>query len=299
MLEPQARGVVYVAIGDSYLEEARQSASSLKAIHPNLLITLFSSTSVSASCFNEFILIEHPQPTHLDKLYGIVRSPYERTLFLDTDTYICGEIDSVFDLLDRFDLAASQAPIRFRESSVPVEYWKDVPESFAEFNSGVIAVRKSPSVQRMLEDWLARYNEYLKQERIRGSKRVTDQPSFRQVLYLSGLRIATLTAEYNCRFTNIGYPGMLGYVDGPVRILHGRHHDLPGIARAINTQTGPRTHILRNGRLEVQPAISREQLARREPRIREIRSRIGRQVRRIGAVARTLTSRLNEHSVGS
>lgn len=292
MPESQARGVVYVAIGNSFIDEARQSAASLRAIHPNLSITLFSSISINASCFDQVVIVENPQPAHLDKLNGIIRSPYDRTLYLDTDTYICGEIESVFDLLDRFDLAASHSPIRFRESNVPVENWKDVPASFAQLNSGVIALCKSPCVEKMLTAWLLRYQEYLKQGHLSEPYRVWDQPSFRQALYLSDLRIATLTAEYNCRFMTFGYPGMPGYVDGLVRILHGRHHNLAEVARAINAFKGPRTHILRNGRLEVQRAVSRESSARQGQRIKKILSRLGRQARGLGPLLRRNSPRV-------
>ncbi|MGD1716608.1 hypothetical protein [Dapis sp. BLCC M172] len=60
-------------------------------------------------------------------------------------------------------------------------------------------------------------------------KHLHDQPSFREALYHSNLRVATLIPEYNCRFV------MAGYVDREVKILHGRHTNLPAIAKRINS----------------------------------------------------------------
>ena len=65
-----------------------------------------------------------------------------------------------------------------------------------------------------------------------------DQPAFREALYYSKLRVATLTPEYNCRFI------MPGYVDKEVKILHGKHTDLPEIAKKINSYKKKRIFML-------------------------------------------------------
>ncbi len=39
-------------------------------------------------------------------------SPYEHTLFLDADTYICDNINELFDLLELFDLALAHDTFR-------------------------------------------------------------------------------------------------------------------------------------------------------------------------------------------
>ena len=63
-----------------------------------------------------------------------------------------------------------------------------VPKCFPEFNSGVIAFKKSSMTT--FEKWLDIYTS----EPVK-----PDQPAFRKAVYLSHLRVATLTPEYNNR----------------------------------------------------------------------------------------------------
>lgn len=37
----------------------------------------------------------------------MLHSPFEHTIFLDTDTFVCGDFSELFDLLDHFDIAMS------------------------------------------------------------------------------------------------------------------------------------------------------------------------------------------------
>ena len=76
-------------------------------------------------------------------------------------------------------------------------------------------------------------------------KGVNDQPSLRESVYRSTLRVATLPPEYNCRITS------LGYVHGAVKIFHGRHPDLEGLARRVNSSTTGRLYRMNGSRFEV------------------------------------------------
>jgi hypothetical protein len=64
--------------------------------------------------------------------------------------------------------------------------------------------------------------------------RTQDQASFRAAAYLSELRIATLSPEYNCRFP---FPTS---VCGEVKILHGHAEpaELAEIGRLLNRKRG-------------------------------------------------------------
>src|SRR5262249_53213844 len=71
-----------------------------------------------------------------------------------------------------------------------------------------------------------------------------DQVAMRVALYGSGLRIATLPLEFNCRFHTFGY------LNGTVKILHGRipgttqsQAKLRAIAKKINRHPIPRVFI--------------------------------------------------------
>jgi hypothetical protein len=183
------------------------------------------------------------------KIPHISASPYNETLFLDSDTYVCGDLTQLFALTDAFDLAAAHAPMR------AIYEVEGVPDSFPEFNTGVIVFRRSPDVQAVLSSWadlFSRYLERLHDDAIRwlhpADRRwhaLNDQGAFREALYRSRLRLTTLPPEYNCRFT------VPGFVDGPVRILHGRGLHLPSVAVAINSVSTRRGYQERSNRLRL------------------------------------------------
>jgi hypothetical protein len=245
------RGVIYVAFGQEYLSEVLVSAASVKRHMPDLPITLFCDRKTACPDVDQVVRVEPDVsfPGCAAKIRYIAASPYEQTLFLDSDTYVCADLADLFALLDAFDLAAAHAPTR---ATYEVE---GVPDSFPEFNTGVILSRQSSEVRNLFSDWADLYLRHL--ERVdRGAlrwlqpadrrwHRLNDQGAFREALYRSGLRVATLPPEYNCRFT------APGFVDGPVRILHGRGADLSRIAAEINAIRSRRGYEERSGRLRL------------------------------------------------
>ncbi|MBO9998140.1 MAG: hypothetical protein J7641_03880 [Cyanobacteria bacterium SID2] len=230
-----SRGVVYVATGGLHLREACRSVVSLKVKMPDLHVTLFTDFVGKLPGFDRIERIEHPHYSYFDKVLYIPKTPYDRTVFLDTDTYICHDFRELFDLLDRFDLAAAHAPSRF---AYRVE---GVPDSFPEFNTGVIVFRKTPDVWDFFLDWRERY----KLDRERSGREKfgdfpPDQPTFRDAIYHSFLRVSTLTPEYNFRFI---YPT---FASGNVKILHGRNSNLDAVCRQVNKLKGMRVSVLKS-----------------------------------------------------
>lgn len=197
-------GVLYIAIGDRYLAAAAESARSLRREMPRIPIALGSDVRTAPEPFDELVPIEDDDG-YRAKNRGMAASPFGRTVMLDVDTYVARPLQPVFQLLDRFDMALAHAPNRI---TLPLE---DVPESFPEFNTGVIVFGKSPVTDSVFDEWLVEYEKLLPFDP--PSK---DQPSFRRVAYRrADLRIATLVPEYNQRFT------MAGYFNQPVSVLHG------------------------------------------------------------------------------
>ena len=98
-------GVIYVATGSDYVELARTSAASLRAVEPGLLIDLFTDDldRLDLGVFDQVHRIAVPEPR--SKLTCMALTRFERTLFLDADTLVVGALGDLFDLLDRFDCA--------------------------------------------------------------------------------------------------------------------------------------------------------------------------------------------------
>src|SRR5688500_10192769 len=98
-------GIIYVATGDRYRDEAVGACTSLKQCMPHVPVALFTDIPEVASLFDHVIVLDNPTCDFGDKIRGIQCSPFVRTIFLDTDTCVCDDISDLFDLLDHFDLA--------------------------------------------------------------------------------------------------------------------------------------------------------------------------------------------------
>jgi hypothetical protein len=226
-------GFVYVATGMAYLPEAFRSAESLRRHHPDAPICLI--TDHPPEDRGPFTEIREPEGavrhTPIDKVLAY-EAPYDRVIFLDTDTFVLGDLSPVFRMLERFDLALLQDLNRGWNYELP-----DVPVSFSEFNTGVVAFRKSAAMADFFAAWSREYDEMRNEYGF-----VTDQPSFRRTLFHSDLRVAPLPSEFhflgdmpNCTLWN-------------VRLIHGRG-DHERIARQVNEELGLRAYVPEIGTL--------------------------------------------------
>lgn len=227
------RGIVYIATGRKYVEEAAVSARSVKEFMPNLHITLFSDLEEESSdftgFFDEIIKISDPDGSCRDKIRPLRDTPYEKTLFLDTDTFLCSPVYDVFDMLDQFDIALAHAPDRY-QYDLP-----DLPDCFTELNSGVIAYRKTKEVDDLFKKWEATFYTMLDHDQ--DSHR--DQHSLRDTLYRSSVRFLVLPPEYNFRTICPNFAGK----HCRVKILHGRHAELKKVAARLNRSQRARVFL--------------------------------------------------------
>jgi hypothetical protein len=216
-------GVLYVAIGtEEYRREAIASATSLRLLSPSLSIALATDGDAAPAVFDQIVRIEERDGFRA-KIVALRQSPFDRTIFLDSDTRVVAELSALFELLERFEIAAAHAPNRV---TLALE---EIPAAFPELNTGVIACRRSKGTDALLDRWLVEF------DRLAPSQPLSmDQPSFRRALYESDVRLAILTPEFNMRFE------MAGYHNDMVRVLHGRTDEKTygRVAQAMNTDIG-------------------------------------------------------------
>lgn len=216
------RGIVYIATGERFIQEASLSAESVKSVMPETPITLMTDTEVEYDIFDDVVHIEGPRYDFGDQVSHLEQTPYDRTIFLDSDIYLDNPIDDLFDVLDEFDLAAAHNQRNYSSKRVDMDAIEAIPECFPEYNSGVVAFETSPRVMEFFDQWQEVYNTV----RSRGQKH--NQAAFRLALYRSDLRIATLPLEYNCVFRR---PGC---VNGPVKVFHGRLISVEGPGASLS-----------------------------------------------------------------
>ena len=186
-MERQGAGVLFVAAGDVHVAAARAAAASVRETNPGLAIAIFCDARDPGPEFDQATFIENGRAR--SKVDALFRTPFERTLYLDTDTRVRGDLADMFRLLDRFDLAVAQVTRAYKASYR--KSWKaDVPDAFPQHNGGVILYRSSPVALDFMRDWQANYD---------AAGVVGDQMTFRDLLWSSDLRFCVLPERFNLR----------------------------------------------------------------------------------------------------
>ncbi len=214
MNEPSDRGIVYVAAGEEFVKEARISAESVKAVMPDVPITLFTDQETVPPVFDNVHEMDGPRYDGGDRVFHADQTPYERTLFLDTDIHFTESVDEIFDLLNSFDVAACINQRTYSSDRIDMPKINELPGAFPEYNGGVLAFRRTDRTEKFLSLWRETYREVLEHGQVH------NQGALRYALYHSDVRIATLRSEYNCVFRRAGC------VNGPVKLFHGRLLDI-------------------------------------------------------------------------
>lgn len=241
----QEHGILYFAKGEEFIEEAKISAQQANSVMPDCQITVVTDQDVTADCFDTVLGDESPFLKR-DKARAMQRTPYDKTLYMDTDTYIDQPAWELFDLLDEFDLAVRKNRDCYHIPTGGSEVVAGVPPGVPEFNTGIIPYRDTPAVMEMLADWEERCLQ----------DHDSDQRTFRPALYHSDVRFCTLQNRYNCMYRNDNV------VNGEVKIFHGplvdrdRDHISTVVARQkLNQNTGFRIHRTFSGELFVNPPL--------------------------------------------
>jgi hypothetical protein len=229
----KSRGIIYIATGRKYVDEALSSARSVKAHMPDIQVSLFSDLDTdemdTAGIVDSVFEIAAVDHSCRDKIRPLLTTPFDKTLFLDTDTFVCEPVYDVFDLLDRFDIALAQAPDRYQY------HLPHLPDCFTEFNSGVIAFRKNRRTIDLLASWEETFFRMLDVDE--GSYR--DQHSLRDAIYRSDARLFVLPPEYNFRTICPNYAGK----NCQVKIIHGRHADFHKVSTRLNRSNDARVFL--------------------------------------------------------
>lgn len=225
----EKKGLVYVATGEKYIREAEISAQSAQRVMPDIPIALFTNDgSYQNPLFSYIFVVESYSNMLSDKIDPLLSTPFEKSIFIDTDTYLCDGIEDVFELLDNFDLAVAHAYDR-RPANVPV------PDCFPELNTGVIAFVRSPKMDELLKKWRVLFDEYFQSD----ARVVNDQAAFRKVLYDSDLRFYILPPEYNMRPQ---FPAIAGRGE-KMKVLHAREIDHEEWRTKVNSEPSPKIRV--------------------------------------------------------
>jgi hypothetical protein len=218
-------GVVYCAANAAaYLREAAVSAASVRARMPSISITLFTNISPLEESQQEVFdsIVRIPQQEvpagwawgMLARIKSLQRSPYDRTLHLDTDTCVIGDrFSTLFSACDEFEIAMPEAK---REGSFDRRYFNRPI-----FTPSVMVYRRSERVMKLFCAWEQVMRRNLMRpdtsllEQLCGRQLSPDQALIERLLksdqvslaevhrpdrpFLADLRWETLSDEFNVR----------------------------------------------------------------------------------------------------
>jgi hypothetical protein len=229
-----SRGFVYVAWGEKFVEEARRSAAALKE-HMQLPVTLITTQAIENSAPFDAVIEAAFTATYRDKI-KMRLSPYDETIFLDTDIAVLGPLDELFHLLDRFDIAyqPSAPSDHYEISGVPMH-------AFYEPSAGILVWKRNKATSAFFDIWDA---EYTKQESAFGNG-AWDQRSLRAALWNSDVRLLPLGSDWQVMSFEAAV------CMNRVRIVHGRGKDALSAIEQCNDIVGPRLYIPKIGFIRV------------------------------------------------
>jgi hypothetical protein len=146
-----SRGVIYlVSGGRSYLGELLTSLRSLRRYEPTLPVTVFSRFALPAGTPCSWVPFRSDHHPLKEKVMVLPLSPYEETLFLDTDTTILGPVQPIFDYLNELD---------FVVGNMFLGDWSVKPTKLLalvkpdDYNTGVLVFRRTPETGAFLDKW--------------------------------------------------------------------------------------------------------------------------------------------------
>ena len=215
-MNPGREGLLFVATGQAYLEEAAASARASRPFldgRPIAVVTDCVQEALQLGVFDRVFPHPDPRGSYRDKIPPLLQLPFARTLFLDSDARLTAPANDLFAALGRAHLGAALAPVRR-----PPGWWDArVPTLFPELNSGVLLLRRSWRQRLLIWRWLRLYDALHA-----SCDQTWDQASLRSVVWQLqrrlGLRLAHLPPEANLRTPK---PWVAG--EGlPVHVVHGR-----------------------------------------------------------------------------
>jgi hypothetical protein len=213
-LSHSSKGFIYATTGEQYTILARRSARNLRAVMPDAQIDLFTDQSVDDPVFNQIHRLK--DSWFRPRMQALSHSRFYRTIVLDADLIVVGDIAELFDAVDRCDLAASistgRPPLMYRSQP-------EIPRNFPYVNAGMMVVKRTRRMMSLLLEW---------DHMMRANGLRKDQPALRWLLFHRRVPFQVLAQEYN--LVNLDLLRMWEPHYGAPRVLHVQalHKSPPG-----------------------------------------------------------------------
>ncbi len=188
MGEKANRGVIFFAKGSRHVNSVIKAAKSIKDFN-DLKIHVFSDKEVRSEYIDSYEIIDISKKLKSNKIQSLSQTPFDQTIYLDTDIRVVNPIDELFSLLGKYDLAVCHAHNRVSTHN-KFNYNQAIPYSFPQLNTGVIVFNRNKQTQTLFDKWEKEFEE-------RNVNK--DQVPFRELLWELDINFFVLPPEYNIR----------------------------------------------------------------------------------------------------
>lgn len=192
-----SHGYLYMAFGDNFYKEACLSLRSLRRFTelPVHIITNIEREKCIADGFTSALTVTAYHPR--SKVDYICLTPFNNTIYLDTDIIVKMPIDEIFEIISRYDVVAAIDVSRKKWStSQKIDEYSKIPYCFPEVNSGLLGFN-TKKASKVLSTWKEVYYHY------KSETDSQDQPSLRIALWRTRASLYLLPPEFNVRSKNL------------------------------------------------------------------------------------------------
>lgn len=180
---------------NKFYDEFLVSYKSLKKVLPKSNVSLYTNIIFENNIgIDQVIFDKEINKSHIAKAFALLNSPYEKTIFLDTDTFIHRKtINDIFKVLDEFDFTCN-----FACSGANTDPYDG--EIFPELNTGLLGVKNNAFTKSQMEVWINNFASEAAKYKEKGFPK-GDQISFRNHIFMKNKnKFYILPTYYQFRF---------------------------------------------------------------------------------------------------
>jgi lipopolysaccharide biosynthesis glycosyltransferase len=223
-------GVFYIAYGIQDLGRAIQSLKSLKKHNPNFKAAICTDLPAQVKLFDTVIPYSEKDLEEIESYFlktnrvnsikskFINLSPYDKTLYLDNDTLILGNLDEIFQFLDEDHLILTKDSACEWKNNKKLDIIELTCPKPHTFNTGVFAYKKEPNINRFLGKW---WPLWIKRKSLKSSDQTVFNDMIKTRANFNKIKYKVIDNKiYNCTGNMVDYMDKFNMDTGNIKILH-------------------------------------------------------------------------------
>jgi lipopolysaccharide biosynthesis glycosyltransferase len=223
-------GVFYIAYGLKDLGRAIQSLKSFKKHNPNFKTAICTDFPAKANLFDTVIPYSENDLKEIESYFLNINntksikskfinlSPYDKTLYLDNDTLILGNLDEIFQSLNDNDLILTKDSACEWKNNKKLGIIKLTCTNPHTFNTGVFAYKKEPKITKLLSAW---WPLWVKRKLLKSSDQSVFNDMIKTRANFNKIKYKVIDNKiYNCTGTMVDYMDKFNIDTSNIKILH-------------------------------------------------------------------------------